>query len=132
MNHSIGVMVAILYIISTIALVCCGLDKKVPTNYALLGIFTVCVSWMVAGACVRSKPLIVFEAATLTLAVVSGITFYAFTTSSDFTIFGPLFSIFGFVFCTAGILFSCFGYHLGLVYSVIGVILFSFYLLFDT
>ena len=132
MNQSIGGLVVVLYFLSMIALVCCGLDKKVPTNYSLLGVFTVCTSWMVAQACVRSKPLIVLEAATLTLAAVAGITYHAWTTSTDFTIFGPLISIFGFVFCTAGLLLSCFGYHLGLVYSVIGVILFSFYLLFDT
>ena len=122
----------VLYILTIVALVCCGLDKKVPTNYSLLGVFTLCVSYMVASVCVRSKPLIVLEAAVLTFSSVCGITFYAFNTTEDFTVFAPLVSMFGFIFATAGHLLSCFGYHLGLVYSVIGVIIFSFYLLVDT
>ena len=73
-----------------------------------------------------------FEAATLTFAVCLAITVYAFTTTTDFTIFGPILFIFGFVFAVAGIFMAAFGYHHGIVYSSIGVIFFSFYLLFDT
>ena len=131
-NQTIAMMVMVVYIITTCALMCCGLDKTVPTNYLLLLVFTFCVSWMVSVTCVHTKPILVLEAACLTFAVVFAITFYAMTTSTDFTVYGPLLFIFGFVFCTAGFLFRCFGYHLGLVYSVIGVLLFSFYLLFDT
>ena len=40
--------------------------------------------------------------------------------------------IVGFVFCTAGLLFSVFGYNPGLIWSVFGVLLFSAYLLFNT
>ena len=122
----------VLYFVSFIGLVCCGLDKKVPTNYSLLGVFTLCTAWMVASVCVRTKPLIVLEAATLTFSSVLGITFYAWNTTEDFTVYAPLVSMFSFIFATAGLLLSCFGYHLGLVYSVVGVIMFSFYLLIDT
>ena len=132
LDQRIAMLVMIMYMISTCALMCCQMDKSVPNNYLLLLVFTFCVSWMVSVACVRTKPVVVFEAACLTFAVVFAITFYAFTTATDFTVLGPLIFVFGFVFCTAGFLFKCFGYHLGLVYSVIGVILFGFYLLFDT
>lgn len=131
-NQTIFIIITVLYLITTCALMCCGMDKSVPNNYILLLVFTLCVSWMVSVACVKTEPILVLEAATLTFSVVAAITFYAFTTSTDFTVFGPILWILGFVFCTAGFLYRCFGYHTGLVYSIIGVILFSFYLLFDT
>ena len=111
---------------------CCRYDKKVPVNYILLGIFTVSTGILVSLACVRTDPKIVLEAACLTFAVTFAITLYAMTTTTDFTIYGPILHIFGMVFVTAGILLAAFGAHLGLLWSVIGVILFSFYLLFDT
>lgn len=61
-----------------------------------------------------------------------GITVYAMTTKTDFTIYGPILFIVGFVFGMAGILFSMFGFHPGLGWSILGVFIFSFYLLFDT
>ena len=87
---------------------------------------------MVAIVCKKTQPMIVLEAAVLTLSVTFAITWFAFTSNQDFTVFGPLLHIFGFVFCTAGIFLSLFGFHMGLLWSVVGVILFSFYLLFDT
>ena len=98
----------------------------------LLGVFTFCTSWTVAIVCVRTQPLIVLEAACLTFSVTIAITIFAMTTDQDFTIFGPILHIFGLVFCTAGIFLALFGYHTGLFYASIGVLLFSFYLLFDT
>ena len=132
MSQAIFFIVIPAYIGSACGLLCCRLDKKVPINYILLSIFTVCVSIMVGVACVRTDPKVVLEAALLTTAVVVAITLFACTTKQDFTIFGPICWIIGMVFCTAGILAAIFGFHLGLLWSVIGVILFSFYLLFDT
>ena len=131
-NHVMMGFVIVCYISSTVALMCCRMDKKVPLNYILLGVFTACVSWMVSLACVRTNPKTVLEAAALTFSMVLGITVYAATTKTDFTIFGPILFIVGFVFGMASILFSMFGYQPGLGWSIIGVILFSFYLLFDT
>lgn len=103
-----------------------------PHNYTLLAVFTFSTSWLVAIACKRTQPIIVLEAACLTFSVCLAITFFAFTSKTDFTVFAPLLHIVGFVFGMAGLLFMCFGYHPGLAWSVFGVILFSFYLLFDT
>ena len=119
-------------LISIIALVCFKLDKRVPANYILLAVFTFSNSWIVGFCCTQYNPITVLEAACLTLSVTIAITVYAFTTSTDFTIFGPILFIVGFVFCTAGILMAVFGYQPGLLWSVLGVLLFSFYLLFDT
>ena len=54
------------------------------------------------------------------------------TTKTDFTVYGPILTIVSWVVCVAGMLYSVFGYHKSLLWSVGGVILFSFYLLFDT
>ena len=56
------------------------MDKKVPINYIMLSVFTLCVSWIVATTTVRTDPKLVVEAAFLTTAVVIGITVYAVTT----------------------------------------------------
>lgn len=131
-NEGLLAMVTIAYFASICALTCCGFDKTVPTNYILLGVFTFCTGWMVSMSTIHVKPLIVLEAACLTLAMVFSITLYAMTTSTDFTVFGPLLWIFGMVFGVAGIFLSLFGFTKGLLWSTIGVILFSFYLLYDT
>ena len=87
---------------------------------------------MVSVTCLRTNPRIVLEAAALTFSMTLGITVYAMTTKTDFTIYGPILFIVGFVFGMAGILFSMFGFHPGLGWSILGVFIFSFYLLFDT
>ena len=52
-NVGILIPVMVAYIASICAIVCCKMDKKVPVNYILLAIFTVCVSWLVATTTVR-------------------------------------------------------------------------------
>ena len=131
-NPAYSGIVIVTYIVSICALVCCKQDKKVPANYIWLLIFTLCVSWIVATVCVRTKPTVVVEAAFLTTSVVVAITIYAVTTKNDYTMCGPLMFILGFVFLTASILACCFGPQMNLLWSTLGVILFSFYLLIDT
>ena len=59
-------------------LMCCAKHaRKVPRNYILLGIFTVCWSYMVAGFCQFFEPSDVFAAAGLTAAMVAGLTLFA-------------------------------------------------------
>lgn len=113
-------------------IMCCGLDKTVPINYILLAAFTFAVSFMVSHVCMRTEPMIVLQASCLTFTVALSITYYAATTTTDFTLFGPILTIVGWVFCMAGFLYAIFGYHHGLIYSTFGALLFSFYLLFDT
>ena len=59
-------------------LVCCTKHaRKVPRNYILLGIFTICWSYMVAGFTQWFEPSDVFAAAGLTSAMVAGLTLFA-------------------------------------------------------
>jgi hypothetical protein len=131
-NQAMLAPILVGYIGSMCALACCGFDKTVPLNYVFLGVFTFCTGWIVSISTIHVKPIIVLEAACLTLAMVFGITLYAMNTTTDFTVFGPLLWIFGCVFGVAGIFLSLFGFTKGLLWSTIGVILFSFYLLYDT
>ena len=68
----------------------------------------------------------------MTFAVTAAVTVYAMTTKTDFTVCGPILTIIGFVFAMTGILLAVFGVHKSIFFCAIGVILFSFYLLFDT
>ena len=132
LNPVVLVGVLVCYFASICALVCCKMDKKVPVNYIMLSIFTLCVSWIVATATVRTDPKLVVEAAFLTSAVVVGITVYAVTTKTDYTMCGPILFIIALVFITAGIMCCIYGPALRLLYATLGVILFSFYLMVDT
>jgi len=124
-------LTVVLYICSICALVCCETHKKYPVNYALLGVFTFCVSYMVAFATLHYQPLIVAEAACLTAAMVVAIAVYAATTKTDFTVCGPIMLIFFFVFSTAMLFGLIFGFVSHLAYCCFGVVLFSFYLIWD-
>jgi len=127
---SIGIFVVL--IASICALVCCRMDQKVPINYILLFTFTFCESWCVASICQRTEPKVVLEAAALTTSMVIAITLYAMFTKTDFTLCGPILYICLMVFSVAGLFMGLFGFKMGLLWSVIGVILFSFYLIHDT
>lgn len=131
--HSPALMVPvmILYFISFCALACCGLDRAVPVNYVLLGVFTYCVSHMVGFICTQYDPTIVIEAALLTCAMTSAITYYGMTSKTDYTLCAPVLFIMGFVFFTFFLIGALAGFHLRLLYCCLGVILFSFYLLVD-
>ena len=131
-NPAIMGAVLVTYIVSICALVCCGFHRSVPTNYILLAVFTVCVSYIVGITCLRYDPVIVVEAASLTAAVVVAITVYAITTKTDFTLCGPILFILGFLFATMSLMGFLFGFHQNLFFTVFGVFLFSFYLLVDT
>jgi hypothetical protein len=132
-NQGVASLVLVTYCVSFCALACCGQDKKVPINYILLAVFTFCVSYIVALTCVKYTVTSVVQAATLTAGVSIALTVYAATTKTDFTIFGPLLFIFGFVFSISSIFFFlAWGPVSHLLFSAIGVVLFSFYLIYDT
>ena len=132
LNTTLLIGVIIVYISSICALIVCRLDTKVPVNYILLAIFTYCCSWIVAVTCIRYDQIVVFEAASLTASIVIALTFYAITTKNDFTICGPIMFILGMLFMVGSMLALVFGPNMRLLWCIIGVFLFSFYLIIDT
>lgn len=136
MNHNpmlvyvaFGVSIAVL-----LALACVEpLRRKTPTNFILLAVFTLAESYIVAAITTQFDPQDVLTAGIVTTVVVVGLTVFAFQTKWDFTMLG-------------GVLFACvllvflFGIVtlffpsriMTLVYSSVGALLFSVYLVYDT
>ena len=84
-------------IASSIALYCTYLARKVPHNYLLLALFTLCEGYLLSFVGFYRRDVIL-TAAVLTLAVVVGLTIYACTTETDMTLQGGLLFIVGAIF----------------------------------
>ena len=109
------------------------LVKTYPQNYIILFLFTLSESYLISFICAFSNHKIVFMAAFMTLIMCLSLTIYAINTKSDFTTKGGILFILGAGF----FLFSIFGlftdnkfFHI--LISTCGVILFGFYLIYDT
>jgi FtsH-binding integral membrane protein len=121
--------------IAIMFVICCfrEVGRKVPTNYILLFVFTGCEAYVVSYICGVTNPRLVIMAAAMTCGITIALTLYAFTTKSDFTIYGSLLFVLGCIF----LLFSIFAYFtqnkiFHIILSCVGVLLFSFYLIYDT
>jgi FtsH-binding integral membrane protein len=107
--------------------------RRVPLNYAILSIFTLCEAYSVSAMTLQYDNSVVEMAAILTAAVVVALTAYACTTKRDFTIMGGLLFVFGMVFIVASVLgFFIRNRIFQLLLSCCGVVLFSVYLIYDT
>lgn len=83
--------------------------------------------------CAMSDPTNVFIALTLTAAIVIGLSIFAFTTKTDFTMMGgTLFMLMAVLLCAS--LLSIFFRNkiLEIVISAFSVFVFGFYLIYDT
>eukprot|EP00747_Dinoflagellata_sp_TGD_P163777 gnl/TRDRNA2_/TRDRNA2_182830_c0_seq1.p1 gnl/TRDRNA2_/TRDRNA2_182830_c0~~gnl/TRDRNA2_/TRDRNA2_182830_c0_seq1.p1 ORF type:complete len:250 (-),score=34.09 gnl/TRDRNA2_/TRDRNA2_182830_c0_seq1:73-822(-) len=141
MNHnrwllylSIGLSFA-----SLLSMVCCrDMARSFPTNYLLLFIFTACQAVMVGVVSAQYTWQSVLLAAGITVGIFLGLTAYAWLTKTDFTGMGPY--IFGalLAFCVFGLvlgIMSMCGTHikwLMVLYDICGVLLFTFFIIFDT
>lgn len=116
-------------------LICCfrKLARTVPTNYLLLFGFTFCEAYLVSFVCGMTDPKLVLMAAAMTCAIVLSLTIYAWTTKTDFTIMGSMMFVISCVMLLFGI-FMLFTQNktLNIIYSCLGVLAFSIYLVYDT
>ena len=116
-----------------IPLICCrNVARTVPTNYIFLTLWTMCEAYMVATCCSFYAPEIVITAASLTCAITIALTVYACTTKTDFTFMGGILFVAGVLLLFLGIFSMIFGNFLNTLYCVLGVFLFSLYLIYDT
>ena len=123
---------AALIIIMFVLCCCQGIMRQVPLNYIIMLIFTLSMSYLVAGTCALADPKIVFMAALMTCVMVISLTIYAIYTSTDFTMQGGLF----FIVMAASLLFCIFGIFIRVkiilvIICLCGVIIFSLYLIYD-
>jgi len=115
-----------------IPLICCkSIARTVPTNYIILTLWTICESYMVAMCCSTYPAQVVIAAASMTCAVTVALTLYACTTKTDFTFAGGLLFVATILLICLGI-FSFFTGFLNTLYCVLGVLLYSIYLIYDT
>lgn len=114
-------------------LICCrSVARTVPTNYIFLTLWTFCEAYMVATCCSFYSPEVVITAASLTCAVTIALTIYACTTKTDFTFMGGLLFVGSCLLLFLGLFSIIFGNFLNTLYCVLGVFLFSLYLIYDT
>ena len=126
-------LVAIVAFILIIILSCFKkVAKKVPINYILLFVWTLCEGYLLLTLCSYYSFKIVLMALGLTVGITVGLTIYACKTKTDFTMCGGLL----FCFLIGFIFFGLFGFWFGkwvyTLYCFLGVLLFSVYLIYDT
>jgi len=110
------------------------LARKVPINYILLFLFTVCETYFVVNICVYYTANDVIAAAGVTAAMVLGLTVYAFKTKTDFTYMGGLLFVLGFSLLFM-LMFAFLLPQSSVLYTIICVLvicMFGLYLIFDT
>ncbi|XP_071520447.1 protein lifeguard 1 [Panulirus ornatus] len=121
-------------LVCIITLSCCGnVRRRTPHNYIFLGIFTVCEGFLLGTAAASFTGTEILIAVGITLVVTLSLTVFAFQTKFDFTTCG----MFVFVSIIILIMFGLLAMILNnpimnIVYSCLGALLFSFYLIYDT
>ena len=135
LNHTgiMLLMVLILIIIPFIIICCTGIMRQVPQNYIILLIFTLAESYCVGFICAYTRPEVVFMAAAMTFVMVLSLTFYAIYTNNDITMQGGLI----FILSAALFLFVMFTFFIRnsffmVIIALLCVILFAFYIVYDT
>lgn len=133
-NIAIMIIMFTLLIILPIIIICCGgLMRQVPQNYIILLLFTLAESYFVGYICAKTRPEIVFMAATMTFVMVLSLTFYAINTNTDITMKG------GIIFILIAIMFLftifCFFIPMNIfivIICLLSVVILSFYIIYDT
>ena len=128
---SLSMVASIVLIVSLM----CYKDKS-PQNMYLLAAFTVCESFLVGTVttayCAAGERGIVLEAVFLTGAIFIGLTLFTFQSKIDFSFLGAGLSMGLGALILWGLFGLIFGIQTGYVYALLGCIIFSGYILFDT
>ncbi|XP_046396188.1 protein lifeguard 1-like isoform X2 [Ischnura elegans] len=135
-QHHPGALYAALgvYIGAVLAISCCeGVRRKSPGNYICLLMLTLAMSYMTGAIASFYDTEAVLMAAGITTVVCLSLSIFAFQTKWDFTMLSG-------VLCVATVILLVFGIVcifvkvkiLTLVYSCLGVLLFSVFLVYDT
>lgn len=124
---------------TTCALACCMARlRSYPQNYIFLFVLTAAMGILVgfSGAMYTWQSVVL--SAGVTVAIFLAMTIYAWKTNNDFTGLGPYLFVALTVLCAFGVtlsLLSLLGVHIQwmiMIYDVVGVLLFTFYIVYDT
>lgn len=134
-NENLVVVCSLIALVINIIIVCncCKLSTKVPINYILLFMFTICESLIVSFICQFYERESVFRIALITFALVLSISLYACFTKTDFTFCGYFLAIIGMSLFILSIIIIFF--HSPILDTITNgceCILFCFYLIYDT
>ncbi|KAM9308066.1 protein lifeguard 2-like [Gastrophryne carolinensis] len=120
--------------ILVMVLACCDqARRKVPLNYILLALFTICEGALLGTLAAFFDADAVMWATGATILVTLGLTLFAFQTKWDFTVLSGGLLVALMVLLSFGILAAIFrSMWLNIVYACIGTLIFGMYLVFDT
>ena len=122
------------YITTLYALACYRhIARRVPLNYALLGIFTMCFSYLASFTTVLYNPELVFIAGVMTAGMVAGLTLYSLTTKLDYdAVAAFMWSLF--LTLIIAVILSIFIRNrvLQILLSVLIIMILSIYIIYDT
>ena len=136
--QGLGPLAITLFLISVvinILLICYrDLARRVPTNYGLLGIFTICQAFYFSFVTTFYPAENVLAAAGMTAGMTAGITLYAFKTDRDFTVMRSLFITLslGLLFLILMSAFMTFAEWWHPVLCSLLVVMYGLYLIYDT
>mmetsp|Transcript_55848 Transcript_55848/g.130699 ORF Transcript_55848/g.130699 Transcript_55848/m.130699 type:complete len:240 (-) Transcript_55848:76-795(-) len=128
-----------LYMAMACVSICCReVMRKFPQNYVVLGALTIGLSLVVGCVSAMYTWQSVLLAAGLTSIVFLGLTIFAWTTDADFTGMGPYLFCFAMALMVFGLTVSILSMcgvkvsWLIIVYDILGVLLFSCFIVYDT
>lgn len=135
LTHAWPVTLSIVLSLVLIVALMCMKDKE-PENMYLLGAFTIVEAFLVGSVttayCASGQRGIVLEAVFLTGAIFIGLTMFTFQSKIDFSFLGAALSMGLGALILWGFFAMIFGVQTGYVYALLGCIIFSGYILFDT
>eukprot|EP01062_Namystynia_karyoxenos_P000131 TRINITY_DN10038_c0_g1_i1.p1 TRINITY_DN10038_c0_g1~~TRINITY_DN10038_c0_g1_i1.p1 ORF type:complete len:291 (+),score=99.85 TRINITY_DN10038_c0_g1_i1:72-875(+) len=122
-----------LALVTLIPMVCC-FRARAPINAILLALFTLCMSVMVGVVCTYYSGETVLKAVFITMTIFLGLTLYTIVSKHDFNFLGA--GLFAALLCFILVgfiqIFFPFGTVLRAVWCVLGVLLFSLFIIYDT
>lgn len=122
------------FLVTLYALACYQeLARRVPLNYYLLAVFTICFSYVASFTTVFYDPQTVMIAGATTAAMVGGLTLYAVTTKTDYSVmFAFLWSLAITLFVAT--IFALFmrNQALKIFVTVLAIMILSIYIIYDT
>lgn len=133
--HSWLMIVAmVMTFVLLIVLACCpNVRRSYPTNFILLGLFTLLEAFMLGVVSSHYDTDAVLMAAGITAVVSLGLTIFAFQTRWDFTMMGGILFVFLIVLICFGLLCAIIrNRYATLAYASLGALIFAAYLVFDT
>ncbi|KAF2347431.1 Bax inhibitor 1-related [Trinorchestia longiramus] len=123
----------VLSLVCLFTLACCSsIRRRHPLNIIFLGIFTVCEGFVLGCASASFQKQEILMAVGICVAITFALTIFAFQTRIDFTMMGGFLFVGLMVLMLFGFLTIFFHDRITMViYSSLGALLFSFYLVFD-